>query len=364
MPGKPILIMAGGTGGHVYPALAVADCLSRYDTPLFWLGTRNGFESRIVPRHKYELFTIDISGLRGKGLLKWCVAPFSLMLALLQAARIILRVRPAAVLGMGGFASGPGGLAAWLLRVPLCIHEQNAVAGMTNRILSHFARVVMEAFPGTFPGNRNIYLTGNPVRQEICEIPPPEQRINTSNEKPLKLLVLGGSQGARTLNRIVPSVLVSMQSELSIEVKHQTGKNFHDETRVEYRNVSSSYELYPYMDEMSEAYSWADIVLCRAGALTVAEIAAAGVASILVPYPFAVDDHQTVNAMYLVRANAAICIQEKDLDIHSLCELLTDLCNSREKLLVMAREARKLSRPDASGHVAKICREVAYGRSA
>lgn len=360
MPRKPVLIMAGGTGGHVYPALAVADYLHKKQIPLFWLGTKKGLEARIVPAKGYSLLTINVSGLRGKGLLKWLQAPFILGMALMQAMIIFMRLKPALILGMGGFVSGPGGLAAWLMRIPLCIHEQNAIAGLTNRLLAPLAQSVMQAFPCTFPEHVQAKLTGNPVRKEILEVTAPEKRLQPDNRKNLKLLVVGGSQGARTLNQIMPQTLSKLPGEIKMEVRHQTGSRLFAETEALYRDLNCNAQLEPFIENMAAAYAWADLVFCRSGALTIAELSAVGVASILVPFPYAVDDHQTVNAHYLSHHGAALLVQEQDLTSDKLGQLLIDFYYSRQSLLSMAQQARKLAKPQATCDVAEYCLEAAY----
>ena len=360
MPSKPILIMAGGTGGHVYPALAIAEYLSQKGIPLMWLGTEKGLEARVVPAKGFTLFTIPITGLRGKGLFKWIQAPVIISIALVKAILILARLKPAVVLGMGGFVSGPGGIAAWLMRIPLCIHEQNAVAGLTNRLLAPFARCVMAAFPDTFPENINAKVTGNPVRPEIFRVENPDSRIKTDSGLAMRVLVLGGSRGARKLNQIIPEVLTSLAPEIKLEIWHQSGSDHYSETDSEYSKLNYKVKLQPYIENMAEAYAWADIVICRAGALTVAELSAAGAASILIPFPYAVDDHQTANARFLTESGAAILIQERDLNSDVLCKLLSELFLARHKLLVMAQHARTLALPEATRNVAETCLEVAY----
>ena len=360
MPSKPILILAGGTGGHVYPALAVADYLRRKGIPLCWLGTRRGLEARVVPARGYQLLTINIGGLRGKGLLKWMLSPLILFIALLQSLLILIRIRPGAVLGMGGFVSGPCGVAAWLMRIPLCIHEQNAIAGLTNRILVSLARTVMQAFPGAFPYHVHAHTTGNPVRLEIVRVPLPDGRIRVNSTDPMRLLVIGGSQGARRLNQIVPEALATLPAEVRLEIRHQTGDAFFAETAARYRAQNREVDLEPFIEDMAIAYGWADLVICRAGALTIAELAAAGVASILVPYSYAVDDHQTANARYLVDSGAALLLPEKDLTRESLGRMLQELYVSRQRLLAMARHARTQAQPQATAEVAEACLEAAY----
>ncbi len=356
---RPILIMAGGTGGHIYPALAVADCLRDRGIPLLWLGTKTGLEAKIVPEKGYQLLTINISGLRGKGFLRWIIAPLSIFMAVAQSIILFINHKPIAVLGMGGFASGPGGIAAWLMRIPLCVHEQNAVAGLTNRLLAPLARIVMEAFPNTFRSSINARVTGNPVREEIVEIATPEDRFQGRADNCLRVLVVGGSLGARALNEVVPDALSILGDEINFQIKHQTGDSHLDSTKARYQSLNISVEPQAYIEDMAAAYEWSDLVLCRAGAMTVAEIAAAGVAAILVPYPFAVDDHQTANAHYLSRQGGAVLIQEAELNGQGLARLFRDFSRDRDGLLRMAKISRSLSRSGATDHVADLCMEVA-----
>ena len=355
---KKILIMAGGTGGHVYPALAVADYLRQQGFNPFWLGTEKGLENRVVPEHGYTLLKISVSGVRGKGILKICLAPLMLLFALWQALLIMIRLRPDAVLGMGGFASGPGGVAAWLMRIPLLIHEQNAIAGMTNKLLVPFAYKVMAAFPGAFKPMAKLAVTGNPVRQAIADISPPQQRFAGRSGESIHVLVLGGSLGALKLNELLPEAIAAVQ-ECQLVVRHQCGVAHHQLTENKYRELNIDAEVLPFIEDMAEQYAWADIVICRAGALTVAELAAAGIGSILVPYPFAVDDHQTANAAYLERGDAATIIQQSQLTIERIKQVLTALCQSYQRCLQMALNARALAKPDATRLVAGYCMEAA-----
>ncbi|MBI2993996.1 MAG: undecaprenyldiphospho-muramoylpentapeptide beta-N-acetylglucosaminyltransferase [Gammaproteobacteria bacterium] len=358
-PVKPVLIMAGGTGGHVYPALAVAEYLRDRGVPLFWLGTRQGLEARVVPGNNFQLLTINIGGLRRKGLGGWLLAPLRLSLAILQSLRIMIFCRPGAVLGMGGFVSGPGGVAAWLLRVPLFIHEQNARAGLTNRLLAPLARVVMEGLPGSFGRRRKVRTTGNPVRGQITLLPAPAQRLAGRDPGAVRLLVLGGSQGARALNETIPAALRRLGYAGDIEVWHQTGPDHYRTTQVLYAELAlRSLKLEPFIDDMAAAYAWADFVLCRAGALTLAELCVVGLASILVPYPFAADDHQTANARHLSDAGCAILLPESRLTEATLADLLSELCGDRQRLLEMAEKCRGLGRPDAARAVGDTCMEA------
>ena len=356
MSARPILIMAGGTGGHVYPALAVARALQAKSRDVVWLGTRRGLESRVVPAAGIDIEWISVKGLRRKGLLALVIAPFQLAWALLQSLAVILRRRPAAVLGMGGFVSGPGGVAAWLTRRPLVIHEQNAAAGMTNRLLARLARVVLQAFPGSFNSDADVETVGNPVREDIAAVPPPHERYAT-RQGPLRVLVLGGSQGALALNRAVPAALALLDEELRPEVRHQCGERTLDIARAAYDQHKVAVELSPFIEDMAAAYAWADLVICRAGALTVAELCAVGVPALFVPYPAAVDDHQTANARPLADAGAALIIPESELTATHLADLMRDWLQSRAGLQQRAIRARGLAQPDALDRIAEICLE-------
>jgi UDP-N-acetylglucosamine--N-acetylmuramyl-(pentapeptide) pyrophosphoryl-undecaprenol N-acetylglucosamine transferase len=303
---RPVLIMAGGTGGHVFPALAVADELRSRGIPVVWLGTKAGIESRLVPQAGYPIEWMSITGLRGKNTLTLLLAPLRITMACWQALAVLLRRKPCAVLGMGGFASGPGGLMAWLIDKPLIVHEQNAVAGLTNKILAKFATTVLQAFPAVF---KQAVTTGNPVRQSICEITKPELRFEQARggaRVNLRLLVVGGSLGAAKLNEIIPQALEQIERNNRPEVIHQTGLNNIETAKKHYLNAGVEAKVEAFIDDMPSVYEWADLVICRAGAMTVFELAAAGVASVLVPYPYAVDDHQTANALYLEKAGASI----------------------------------------------------------
>lgn len=352
-----VLIMAGGTGGHVFPALAVADELRERGVQVSWLGTRRGIESDVVPRANIAIDYISISGLRGKGVMDLVYAPVKLVYALLQAIGVMRRVRPDAVLGMGGFVTGPGGVAAWLMRKPLLVHEQNAIAGLTNRLLTPFATRVMEAFPKSLT---KALHTGNPVRKTIADLYEKKKTpLAPSSTEKLKLLVVGGSLGARALNQVVPQAMAQIEPEQRPEIWHQTGKKLFDETQDLYKQEKVNARVAPFIEDMAEAYQWADLIMCRAGAMTVAEIAIVGLASILVPFPFAVDDHQTSNAHYLSDAGAAILIQQKDLTTSVLLELLQSLDVNR--INAMSATARQLALPQATTLVADQCLELAYG---
>ena len=355
---RPVLIMAGGTGGHVFPALAVAAELSARGVAVAWLGTRRGLEARVVPAAGYPLETMRVSGLRGKGVLRLLLAPFMLIVALWQALLIQLRLRPCAVLGMGGFASGPGGVIAWLLRRPLLIHEQNSVAGMTNRWLLPFARTVMEAFPGSLPAKHHPVHTGNPVRAGITRLPAPAERF-AARSGALRVLVIGGSLGARALNETLPAAVQQLAAGDSLQLHHQTGKADEATVQAAYAAQGVDARVEAFIEDMAAAYAWADVVICRSGALTVAELAVVGVASVLVPYPHATDDHQTGNARFLADAGAAILVPQSSLDADKLAGLLTDFSQQRDMLEEMAGRARELALPDAARRVAALCLQAA-----
>jgi UDP-N-acetylglucosamine--N-acetylmuramyl-(pentapeptide) pyrophosphoryl-undecaprenol N-acetylglucosamine transferase len=356
---RPVLVMAGGTGGHVFPALAVARELQSIGLPVVWMGTRTGLEARIVPEAGIPMEWISVSGLRGKRLGRLFKAPFMLMIAAWQSMRVIMRRKPLVVLGMGGFVTGPGGVMGRLLGKPLCIHEQNACAGMTNRWLSRIATRVMEAFPGSFSHHASSYqpdteVTGNPVRKEIAALAEPDERF-AERSGALRLLVLGGSLGAQALNTVMPEALALIRQEQRPQVRHQAGKNNFEQAQVDYQRSGVEAEVTPFIEDMAEAYGWADLVLCRAGALTVSELAAAGVGSILVPFPYAVDDHQTANARFLEQAGAGVLVPQQELTAPRLAELLSGLSGNKGRLLEMAQSSRKLACPEATHRVAELC---------
>lgn len=354
---RPVIITAGGTGGHVFPALAVADYLKERGIPLLWLGSSHGLETRVVPANGYDLITIEIGGLRGKGLWRRIVVVNQLLIALPRILLLLKRVRPSAVLGMGGFVSGPVGVAAWLMRVPLLIHEQNAIAGLTNRLLAPLATRVMEAFPDTFARERKVLHTGNPVRADIVGVEAPEQRARGGRE-PMRVLVIGGSQGAAWLNRVLPEVIGGFEADV-LEVWHQTGERDELTTSARYRMLGVPAKIDSFIEQMGVAYAWADVVICRSGALTVCELAAAGVAAILIPFPQAVDDHQTANARYLSDKDAAILVPETRANKDHLSQLISQFSVTREGLVDMAKRARQLAVSDATRRVADLCVEAA-----
>lgn len=355
------LIMAGGTGGHVFPALATARVLKRRGFDIVWLGTRRGIEARLVPAEGIPVEWLSVSGLRGKGALALLAAPFRLAVALLQALGAVRRHRPRVVLGAGGFASGPGGVAAWLMRRPLVVHEQNAVAGMTNRLLARLAARVLEGFPGSFGPRVAAERVGNPVRPEISAIAPPQRRYEGRTGR-MRLLVFGGSQGSARLNAVVPAALGELPAELRPLVLHQTGTAGLEETSTAYRTRGIEADVCAFIDDMAGAYGWADLAVCRSGALTVAELAAAGVPAVLVPFPAAVDDHQTRNAEYVVSAGAALLMPESRLTPVTLAASLRSLLEAgRPRLARMAAAARSTAITDADERLADACVAVAGG---
>lgn len=364
-PARTILVMAGGTGGHVFPALAVADRLREKGWNVIWLGTRNGMEAKLVPQNGYAIEWLKFSGVRGNGLARWLVLPLQLLLAFAQSATVIFRTRPDVVLGMGGYTAFPGGMMAVMLARPLVIHEQNSIAGMTNRVLACVADKVMVAFPGAFSGKKDKPLMcrkpatvwcGNPVRQEIAAVMEPVQRYSARTGN-LRLLIVGGSLGAAALNEIVPQALALMPEGIRPVVVHQAGAKHLETLKQNYAAAGVKAELKAFIDDMAAQYAWCDLVICRSGALTVSELAAAGVPGVLVPYPHAVDDHQTQNAKFLSENGAGVLISQQALSPEVLQKILTEL--SREQLQEMAIAARKLSKPEATREVADICMELA-----
>ena len=356
-----VLVMAGGTGGHVFPALAVAQQMREQGMDVYWLGTRTGLEARLIPQAGFTIDFISIKGLRGKSVLGWILAPLRILIALTQALRVSLQRKPNVVLGMGGFVTGPGGIAAWLLRRPLVIHEQNAIPGMTNRWLAKIAKCVLAAFPQSFAPQAKVHHTGNPVRTSILNINPPAQRYG-DREGELRVLIVGGSLGAQALNECVPQALAKLASNQQLQVWHQTGRNKLADTQQRYAKQQVEARLVEFIDDMDAAYAWADLLICRAGAMTISEISNVGIASILVPYPYAVDDHQTANARYLSQAGAAILIQQVELTPQRLADELARMIEGgRNILLDMANKALALARPHATEDVIRHCLEVAHG---
>ncbi|MDX1901420.1 MAG: undecaprenyldiphospho-muramoylpentapeptide beta-N-acetylglucosaminyltransferase [Gammaproteobacteria bacterium] len=354
---KRVLIMAGGTGGHVFPGLAVAKELQKQHTDVLWLGTEKGIEAQLIPDAHIPLRTISISGVRGK---KWqtiCLAPFLLLHAIYSAARIIRKYQPDVVLGFGGFVSGPGGIASWLLRYPLVIHEQNAKVGTTNRWLARVAKNVLQAFPHVFSERVQARTVGNPLRDAL---------IHATHEKawptdrPLHLLVLGGSLGAAALNEIVPQAVAAIPAPLRPLVRHQSGEKHFSDTMRHWQAAGVTADVKSFIQDMAEAYAWADIVLCRAGALTITELCAVGRGAILVPYPFAIDDHQTANAEVMVKNNAAILLKQSQLSVNLLTENLLRLIESPEDCQLMAQAAYQLRETNALEKIVRVCEESCH----
>ena len=354
--GAPVLILAGGTGGHIFPGIAVAQELRARGVPVVWIGSAAGLETRLVPQAGIVLETIAIGGIRGKGLSTVIAAPVRIARALWNAWRILGRVKPRSALALGGFAAGPGGVAAWLRRVPLLVHEQNRIPGTTNRILSHFAQKQLCGFDQAFAAGDWL---GNPVRSEIARIEAPRARYE-GRSGPLRLLVLGGSQGAHGINVTLPQVLKRLPAGIELTVRHQAGPKQFDKATLAYQSAGVDARIEPFIDDMAAAYAWADLAVCRAGALTIAELCVAGLPAVLVPFPAAVDDHQTRNAEALVASGGALLVAEGDGFSERLEAALTELCCggatvARERLLQMAESARALGKPDAAARIADAC---------
>jgi len=350
------MIMAGGTGGHIFPALAVAEHLRVQGWNVVWVGVRGGMEERLIPPRGYAMSWVRFSGVRGRGLVAAALLPLNLLIAFWQTARAIFRHRPDVVLGMGGYVSFPGGMMASLFNRPLAIHEQNSVAGLANRVLAKLADRVLTAFPGAFGEATAVIWTGNPVRSEIAGMAPPEKRY-AARAGQMRLLVVGGSQGAQALNTIVPEALALMAREARPRILHQAGNAHRDAVDARYRALGVDAETVAFVDDMAARYAEADLIVCRAGATTVAEIAAAGVASVLVPYPHSVDDHQTINARFLAERGAALLIPQAELTAQGLAGMISGM--KRERLLAMAQAARAAGKPEATQAVAQVCMDLA-----
>ena len=351
---KTLMIMAGGTGGHVYPAMAVADALLAEGWKVVWLCTEGGMENRLIANKPYQKAMISMRGVRGKGYLGWLLLPFKLLIALSQSAQAMRQHQPDVVLGMGGFAAFPGGLMAKLLGKPLVVHEQNSVAGLTNKVLAPLANKVLAAFPAAF--GAKALLLGNPVRADICAIAEPAKRAK-GRRGPLRLLVVGGSLGAQALNEVLPLALAQLDKKDRPIVVHQAGEKHIANLTQRYEQLAVEAEPKAFIDDMAAMYAWADLLICRAGALTVAELSAAGVASLLVPFPHAVDDHQTGNAHYLSDAGAALLMPQAEFTVEKVAALLQGM--TRKQCLDMAIKARGLGMPEATTKVATICMELA-----
>ncbi|KXB29341.1 UDP-N-acetylglucosamine--N-acetylmuramyl-(pentapeptide) pyrophosphoryl-undecaprenol N-acetylglucosamine transferase [Dechloromonas denitrificans] len=349
---KTILIMAGGTGGHIFPALAVAEKMRDRGWHVVWLGNPEGMEARLVPQHGFEMVELKFAALRGKGLLRKLLLPFNLLRGFWQAQKAIRQVQPEVVLGMGGYITFPGGMMASLLGKPLVVHEQNSVAGLANRVLAGVADQILTGFPEVL--DKGVWV-GNPVRPEIAALAPPAERY-AERTGALRLLVIGGSLGAQVLNEMVPQGMALLTAEQQPQIVHQAGEKHIEALKANYAAVGVQAHCVSFIEDMAGAYEWADLVICRAGALTVAELAAAGVASILVPFPHAVDDHQTGNAKFLVDAGGAILLPQNELTADAIALIRN---YSRGQLLEMAENARSLAKPDATEEVANICAESA-----
>lgn len=344
--GKRIVIMAGGTGGHVFPALAVAQWFIDYGWEVSWLGTQKGLESKVVPENGIEIDWLSVTGVRGKGLSSKLIAGFKLLQACGQAFAILRRRKPNVVLGMGGFVAGPGGLTARILGIPLVIHEQNRIPGTTNRLLSKIATQTLEAFPNSFNKKINANCTGNPLRKEFQNGYKEKEAVQGRN---LRVLIIGGSQGAQVLNEVIPDGLAELKE---IEVRHQTGIAMQEQVAKRYQELGLKAEATAFIKDMVSAYLWADMIICRSGAMTVSEIAAMGLPSILVPLPNAIDDHQMANARYLADAGAGMILPQKEMNKETLMTLIT---KTIQNLDIISKSARQCARMDATAAVAEIC---------
>ena len=349
---QTILIMAGGTGGHIFPALAVAEKMRERGWRVVWLGNPDGMEARLVPQHGFEMVWVKFAAFRGKGLLRKLLLPLNLLKGFWQAQKAIRKVQPNVVLGMGGYITFPGGMMASLLGKPLVVHEQNSVAGLANRVLAGVADRIATGFPDVL--KKGVWA-GNPVRPEIAKIAPPAERF-AERSGALRLLIIGGSLGAQVLNEKVPQAMALLGEDEQPQIVHQAGEKHIEALKANYAAVGVQAHCVSFIEDMAGAYEWADLVICRSGALTVAELAAAGVASILVPFPHAVDDHQTGNAKFLVNVGGAFLLPQTDLTPESLALIRN---YSRGQLLEMAEKARSLAKPDATEEVANICAESA-----
>lgn len=356
---KRVLIMAGGTGGHVFPGMAVARHLRALGIEVHWLGTPQGLESRLIPAENIPFHQISIQGLRGKGIATLLSAPVKITVAIKQSLSVMREVNPDVVIGMGGFVSGPGGIASWLSRRPLIIHEQNAKAGLTNKLLSRLSKRILEGFPDVFGRESKVIAVGNPVRQELEQLLSPADRFQLS-ATPLRLLILGGSLGAQRLNEIVPAALAQLNVNERPEIWHQTGEKNFESAKKAYEKLNINVKLTPFIENMAEAYTWANMVLCRAGASTVAELCTVGLGAILVPYPHAVDDHQTANADFMVKRKAALCIQQAELTESRLADIIRQFSASPDKRLAMAEAAYQWRNVNVAGKIYQIMCEAIH----
>lgn len=350
---KTLVIMAGGTGGHVFPGLAVADALKEQGWAVSWLGTADRMEAQLVPKHGYEIDFIDIAGIRGNGLKRLLMAPIRIIKSIWQARSVLKNRKVDLVLGMGGFASGPGGIAAWSMGIPVVLHEQNAAAGLTNRILALFSKRVLMGFSGAFQSDKAI-LVGNPVRKPLIELP--VKKISAENVA-LRVLVVGGSLGAKVLNDLLPAVFSSFD-EADLNVMHQSGKGHYQAVQKSYQQQHVKANVQEFIADMASAYDWADLVICRAGALTVAELAVVGLPAIFIPLPHASDDHQTKNAQYLVDQEAAVLIAQKELTAKKISDYLRLFLRNRKLLTAMSQKSKQVAIIDATERVASICNQL------
>ena len=352
-----ILIVAGGSGGHIFPALAVALALRTQGVDVRWLGAKGGLEERIISG-SFPLYLMKIKAFRGKKVFQKFLMPFRLARALFQSYRFIQQIRPDVVLGMGGYVAGPGGLAAWITRTPLIIHEQNTIAGLTNRVLGKIAKSILQAFPNTFAQNPKVITTGNPVRTELIKAPLPRIRLLSSCRiGPLRILILGGSQGSWSINQKILAALHYYPRPKEIIVWHQTGFFSFESIKNGYEKIQVKVRVNDFIDDIAKAYIWADLIVCRSGALTISEIASVGLASIIIPYPYAVDNHQFRNACFLEQAGAAIIILEKLLTEKNLVQWFEQFFHDRGRLLDMAENARKLAKPKSVQHIIAQCKK-------
>lgn len=350
-----LLIMAGGTGGHVFPALAVADYLAQQNVKIVWLGTEKGIEARVVPEAGYETHWISIQGLRGNGMQRWLQAPFALLIAVFQSVKIIYQVKPNCVLGMGGFASGPGGIAAALLGKPVIVHEQNAVAGLTNRWLAKIAKIVLTGFRDTKGLPESAIWVGNPVRKEIAK-----NDVSVNSSKARRVLILGGSQGANSLNKKIPEILINLSVKQDLEIWHQAGRSKAEVVNELYSTSSNkgfSVKVDEFISDIAVAYAWCDVIICRSGAMTVTEIMAVGKPAVFVPYPYAAGDHQSLNAQSMVEEDAAILVADAEIESVSFKKELASLLRDTDRLNKMGQSAKTLFRRKATEQTADICLE-------
>jgi UDP-N-acetylglucosamine--N-acetylmuramyl-(pentapeptide) pyrophosphoryl-undecaprenol N-acetylglucosamine transferase len=357
------MIMAGGTGGHVFPGLAVAEALRARDCAVVWLGTERGIEARVVPASGIEIEWVRITGVRGRGIVAYVTAPFRMLSAVTQALAALRRRRPTAVLGMGGFVAAPGAIAAWLTRRPLVLHEQNSVAGTTNRLLAPLAAKIFTAFPDTFPAWARAEVVGNPVRSSIACSDSPRERLSARRHERRRLFVIGGSQGARALNEALPLALKELPPDLRPEIWHQAGRLGVEEARAAYAAAGVEARVDAFVDDVARAFEWADLVVARAGASTLAELAIVGVGAILIPLPTAIDDHQTINARHYTAGGAGVAMAQSELRPAALAQLIAGSLDDHARLVAMAEAARKQARPDSADRVARAVLELAEARA-